>query len=192
MTAEPARRKPRSDAVRNRERLIEAARDVLGQGGPEASLEAVARQAGVGTGTLYRHFPTREALFQAVYRHEVEDLILLAGRLQDTGDAVEALRVWLHACVGLVATKRGLLGALAVVLTDESRVMYAELMERMTGAVEQLSRRAIAAGTLRADITAGDLLQTLFALCYARQPEPGWEAHVLRLLDIFVDGLRPR
>jgi AcrR family transcriptional regulator len=192
VTAEAARRKPRSDAARNRERLIEAAKEVLGHGGPEASLEAVARRAGVGIGTLYRHFPTREALFQAVYRHEVEDLIRLAGELHHTGDGLAALRAWLHACVGLVATKRGLLGALAVVLTEDSRAMYAELMTQMTAAVDQLAQNAIASGTLRADITAADLLQTLFALCYARQPEPGWEAQVLRLLDIFIDGLRPR
>src|SRR5690242_8001374 len=76
-------RKPRSDALRNRERLIEAAKEVLGQGGPDASLEAVARRAEVGIGTLYRHFPTRQALFKAVYRHEVEQLIRLAGKLED-------------------------------------------------------------------------------------------------------------
>lgn len=186
------RRKPRSDGLRNRERLIEAAKDVLGQGGPGASLEAVARQAEVGIGTLYRHFPTREALFQAVYRHEVEELIKLAAALEASPDGVEALRSWLRAQVALVATKRGLLGALAVVPTDESKAMYNELSARLTEAVARLLRRAAADGQLRPDATAEDLLQTIYALCYARPPEAGWQDRVLRLLDIFVDGLRLR
>lgn len=186
------RRKPRSDGLRNRERLIEAAKDVLGQGGPEASLEAVARRAAVGIGTLYRHYPTREALFQAVYRHEVDQLIKLAGELENAPDAAEALRSWLHAGVALVATKRGMLGALAVVKTEASTTMYSELSARMKAAVDLLLQRAVTEGALRADITADDLLQTMYAFCYARQPEPGWEAQVLRLLDVFLDGLKLR
>ena len=186
------RRKPRADGLRNRERLIEAAKEVLGPGGPEASLEAVARRAEVGVGTLYRHFPTREELFQAVYRREVEQLIKLARDLNGADDAVDALRAWMHAYVGLVATKRGILGALAVVLTEASKAMYAELSVRVTEAVNALLARAASAGKIRPDITADDLLQAIFALCYARQPEPGWEPQVLRLLDIFIDGLRAR
>lgn len=184
------RRKPRSDAVENRERLIEAAKEVLGRGGPDASLEAVARRAGVGIGTLYRHFPTREALFQAVYRHEVEQMIKLAGDLQGKSDAVEALRAWMHAYVELVATKRGLLGTLAVAVTESSKAMYAELSVRVTQSVKALLERGVSTGALRPDVKADDLLHTMFALCYARQPEPGWKAQVLRLLDIFIDGLK--
>lgn len=183
-------RKPRADAVLNRERLIEAAKEVLGQGGPSASLEAVARQAGVGTGTLYRHFPTREALFQAVYHREVEQMLALAADLENRNDRLEALRRWLHAYVGLVATKRGLLGTLAFTVSDSSRDMYAELALKTTAAVDRLLKAAIEAGEVRRDVTADDLIKTLFAFCYAREPEPGWERHVLRLLDIFVDGVR--
>ncbi|MGY9047209.1 hypothetical protein P775_19290 [Puniceibacterium antarcticum] len=186
------RRKPRSDAQRNRNRLIEAAKEVLGQGGPGASLEAVARSAGVGIGTLYRHFPTREALFQAVYRHEVEQLINLASELEQTGDGADAVRAWLHAVVGLVATKRGLLGALAVVATDDSKALFAELSARMKAALGQLLARAVAEGAMRGDVTAEDLLSAVYALCYGRAPDPEWEAQVLRLLDIFVDGLHAR
>lgn len=186
------RRKPRADGLRNRERLIDAAKEILGQGGPGSSLEAVARHAEVGIGTLYRHFPTREALFQAVYRHEVEQLILLADELRAKGDGVAALREWMHASVALVATKRGLLGALSVVITEDSKAMYTELSARLTNAVDLLVRQAVAEGALRADITADDLLRTMYALCYARQPEPGWKPQVLRLLDIFIDGLRAR
>lgn len=192
MSENPKPRMPRSDALRNRELLIEAAKVVLGQGGPGASLEGVARRAGVGIGTLYRHFPTREDLFQAVYRREVEHLIDLASELSKSDDGIEALRAWLHANVELVATKRGLLGAMSVVLTEDSKAMYSELSRGLTNAVDGLVQRAISDKSLRPDITADDLLQTMYALCYARQPEPGWEAQVLRLLDIFIDGLRMR
>src|SRR6266404_6554447 len=101
MTHQPAieKRKPRADAIRNRERVLEAAKAVFSQGGPEASLETVARRAGVGIGTLYRHFPTREALYEAVYRHEVEQLSELAEQLKGEASAVEALRRWLRSNV---------------------------------------------------------------------------------------------
>lgn len=184
-------RKPRSDAAENRQKLIDAAKDVLGSGGPDASLEAVARRAGVGIGTLYRHFPTREDLFQAVYRHEVEQLIRLAAELRERNDALEALRDWMHAYVELVATKRGLLGALSVAVTDASKAMYAELSARVSEAVDGLIAPAAEAGELRPNIRPEDLLQAIFAFCYARQPETGWKEQVLRLLDIFIDGLRP-
>src|SRR6202051_2559550 len=93
-------RKPRVDAVRNRERVLEAAKAVFSAGGPDESMEAVARRAGVGIGTLYRHFPTREALFEAVYRREVEQLSELAERLRaDNVAPTEALRHWLRANV---------------------------------------------------------------------------------------------
>lgn len=185
-------RKPRADSARNRDRLIEAAREILGRGGPAASLEAVARQAGVGIGTLYRHFPTREALFQSVYRHEVQQMLTLAADLQTRNDRLEALRAWLHAYVGLVATKRGLLGTLSFTVSDASRTMYAELAVQTTAAVDRLLQAAIAAGEVRQDVAAEDLLKALFALCYAQDPEAGWEARVLRLLDIFIDGVRAR
>src|ERR1700735_5574030 len=106
--AAKADRKPRIDAVRNRERVLEAAKAVFSAGGADASLEAVARRAGVGIGTLYRHFPTREALFEAVYRHEVEQLADLAEQLKSDSAPTDALRRWLRANVELVATKKGM------------------------------------------------------------------------------------
>ena len=98
-------RKPRADAVRNRERVLEAAKIVFNAGGPEASLEAVAKRAGVGIGTLYRHFPTREDLFEAVYRREVEQLSELAEQLKNAKDPVDALRRWLRSHVEFVDRK---------------------------------------------------------------------------------------
>src|SRR6195952_1598305 len=98
LPARPAR-SPRADSVRNRERVLEAAKTLFAAGGPAGSLEAVARQAGVGIGTLYRHFPTRQALFEAVYRHEVEHLVELAEQLGTALPPLEALRHWMHANV---------------------------------------------------------------------------------------------
>ena len=111
-SGQPAR-PPRADALRNRERVLEAAKAVFSAGGADASLEAVARQAGVGIGTLYRHFPAREALFEAVYRREVEQLAELAVALEADPAPVEALRRWLRANVEFVVTKKGMSAALA-------------------------------------------------------------------------------
>jgi AcrR family transcriptional regulator len=181
-------RRPRADGLRNRERVLEAAKAVFSAGGPEASLEAVARHAGVGIGTLYRHFPTREALFEAVYRREVEQLVELAGQLKADTEPVEALRRWMRANVEFVATKKGMSAALALVAhgsSDLSTLMF----DRLTRAVGDLLQRAVAAGEIRADIGPEDVVRTLFGMCYTHD-KPGWQANVLRLVDVFIDGLR--
>lgn len=185
----PARR-PRTDAVRNRERLIEAATHVFAMGAPQASLEAVAREAEVGIGTLYRHFPTREALFEAVYRREVDQLGDLAERLAREAAPVEALRQWLHANVGLVATKRGMVEALQLVASGSTE-LKAYSFERLTGALALLLARGVATGDLRPDITAEDLLRTVVGIFYADN-STDWQASALRIVDVFVDGLRQR
>ena len=192
MTHQPAmeKRKPRADAVRNRERVLEAAKAVFSQGGPEASLEAVARRAGVGIGTLYRHFPTREALYEAVYRHEVEQLVELARHLEAETAPVEALRRWLQAGVEFMATKKGMAAALAMA-AQGSPDLVAYSLDRLTRAVGELLQRAAAAGEIRVDIGPEDLLRTLVGMCYAHD-RPGWQAKVLRLVDVFIDGLRQR
>jgi AcrR family transcriptional regulator len=183
-----ALRKPRADAIRNRERVLKAAKAVFSAGGPDASLEAVAKRAGVGIGTLYRHFPTREALFEAVYRHEVEQLGELAEQLMSEASPVDALRRWLRANVELVATKKGMLAALQLAVHGSSE-LYAYSFERLTKAVGALLGRAVAAGEIRGDIGAEDLLRALIGMCYLHD-QPGWQDTVLRLLDVFVDGLR--
>jgi AcrR family transcriptional regulator len=184
-------RKPRADAVRNRERVLEAAKAVFSAGGPDASLEAVARRAGVGIGTLYRHFPTREALFEAVYRREVEQLGELAEQLKREPQPVEALRRWLRSNVEFVATKKGMSAALAVAAHGKSSELIAFSFERLTKAVGALLDRAVAAGEIRADVSAEDLLRALIGMCYLHD-QPGWQASVIRLLDVFIDGLRVR
>jgi AcrR family transcriptional regulator len=182
------KRKPRADAVRNRERVLEAAKAVFSQGGPEASLEAVARRAGVGIGTLYRHFPTREALFEAVYRREVEQLVKLAQDLGGKMTPVEALRCWLRAGVEFMATKKGMAAALALVVHSSSELVSYSL-DKLTSAMGELLQRAIIAGEIRADFEPEDLLRTLVGMCYA-QDRPGWQVKVLRVVDVLVDGLR--
>jgi AcrR family transcriptional regulator len=183
-------RKPRTDAARNRDRVLEAAKTVFSAGGPEASLQAVARTAGVGIGTLYRHFPTREALFEAVYRREVQQLGDLARQLKDESDPVEALRHWMRCNVEFVATKKGMSAALALAAYKNPE-LYSFSFDQLTKAVRELLDRAIAAGKIREDISPDDLLRALVGMCYMHD-QPGWQASVLRLVDVFVDGLRIR
>jgi AcrR family transcriptional regulator len=180
-------RRPRADAVRNRERVLEAAKAVFSAGGPDASLEAVARRAGVGIGTLYRHFPTREALFEAVYRREVQQLGELAEQLKSEAKPVDALRRWLKSNVEFVATKKGMSAALALAVHGSSE-LSAFTFDRLTKAVGALLDRAIVAGEIRSNISPEDLLRALVGMCYMHD-QPGWQATVLRLLDVFVDGL---
>jgi len=183
-------RRTRGDSIRNRERLVEAATRVFSAGGREAKLDAVAREAGVGIGTLYRHFPTREALFEAVYRREVDQLGELAQRLAQDAAPVEALRKWLHANVRLVATKKGMVEALQLVVHGSSE-LKAYSFERLTDGLALLLERGVAAGELRADITAADLLRTVVGIFYA-DSSADWETSALRIIDVFVDGLRQR
>jgi AcrR family transcriptional regulator len=180
-------RRPRADSLRNRELLLAAAAAVFGAGGPDASLEAVAKRAGVGIGTLYRHFPTREALFEAVYRHEVEHLAELAEQLAREAAPVDALRRWLHANIQLVATKKGALAAMALA-TSRRPELYDYSFARLTRAVGLLLERAAAAGAVRADVEPDELLRALVGMCHMNN-QPGWQDGVHRFVDIFVDGL---
>jgi AcrR family transcriptional regulator len=166
---------------------LEAAKAVFSQGGP-VSLEAVARHAGVGIGTLYRHFPTRESLYEAVYRREVDQLVELARQLETQATPIEAIRRWMQSGVEFMATKKGMAGALALVAHSSSELV-AYSLDQLTNALRQLLQRAAAAGELRAEVDAEDLLRTLVGMCYA-QDRPAWQAKVLRLVDIFVEGLR--
>ncbi|MBO0902773.1 TetR/AcrR family transcriptional regulator [Jiella sonneratiae] len=181
-------RRPRADSQRNREKLLVAAAAVFRETGGEGTLEAVARRATVGIGTLYRHFPTREALFEAVYRREIDQLAELARDLEGSGDPVENLRGFLHAMVGLIATKKGMIRALAIVLDGSCEITnYSQAT--LLSAMQRVHAPAIAAGRLRPDVSAEDVLQTVVGMCIARRDER-WEAAVSRLSDVFLDGLR--
>jgi AcrR family transcriptional regulator len=186
--SETIARKPRADAVRNRERVLEAAKLVFSAGGAEASLEAVARAAGVGIGTLYRHFPTREALFEAVYRREVQQLADLAEQLKQEARPIDALRRWMRSIVKFVATKKGMSAALALAAYKNPELLSSSF-DRLTRAVGALLERAVATGEIRDDISPEDLLRALIGMCYTHD-QPGWQKSVLRLVDVFIDGLR--
>jgi AcrR family transcriptional regulator len=181
-------RKPRADAERNRERVLEAAKEVFNLGGAEASLEAVARRAGVGIGTLYRHFPTREVLFEAVYRREVQQLVTLAEQLRDDPSPIGAVRRWVHALVGFVAVKKGMSAALAIVAQSSTKLAVC-MLEQMVQALGSLLQRAAAQGEIRGDVGAEEILRALVGICYT-QDSPDWQRNVLRLADVFIDGLR--
>ena len=180
----------RADAAANRERIITAAMSLFGEAGPETGLEAVARRAKVGIGTLYRHFPSREALAAAVYRQEVDQLTDLAESLEADAAPVAALRQWLHATVAFVATKKGMAAALALAVRMPTE-LTSYSSEQLTRALGRLLDRATEGKEPRPGIGPRDLLQMLVALCYEFD-SPDWQGTVGLLLDVVVDGLCER
>jgi AcrR family transcriptional regulator len=180
----------RADARRNVERLIAAARDAFAAEGPNASLDDIARAAGVGPGTLYRHFPTRLALFEAVYRDNVERLCADGERLAATEPPAEALVDWLKGFVTVISQKRGL----AAALTEEGRTseLFAQCHAMINATGGELLDRAKAAGAVRDDVALGDLLKMTKAFAQAAEGSPEGPALAERLLGLSMDGLRPR
>lgn len=178
----------RSDARRNRERLLVAARTVFAANGAHASLQGVAREAGVGIGTLYRHFPSREALYTAVYEHEVDHLVAMATQLTENHEPITALRTWLHALVDLVATKTGMASALAITADTKSAVSQAA-SERLIGAIGGLLDRCVAHNQLRNALAPRELLHAVVGMCLI-QDAPDWQSHVANMIDVLIEGLR--
>src|SRR4051794_1303307 len=148
----------RADASRNREKLLEAALEQFAEAGTNASLEAVARRAGVGIGTLYRHFPTRDALVEAAYRSEVDDLCAAAEELLEAHAPDAALEAWMERWVAYTATKRGMADALNTVVAGGSDVRE-QTRDQIVAAVASLLDAGVAAGTIRADMGAEDVLR---------------------------------
>ena len=186
--ATPPTRKPRVDSARNRQLLIDAAKAGFAESGLNVSLEEVARRAAVGIGTLYRHFPTREAVVEAVYRREVEQLAEAVPQLLETSPAGEALHKWMHLFVDYIATKRLIAPALGAAASRTS-TLHATSAELIMHAISTLVKRAIASGNVRKDIDPSDLLRALVGVSYGN-PNEGWEASARRLVDILMDGLR--
>lgn len=181
-------RKPRADGARNRQLLIDAAKAGYSEVGLNVSLEEIARRAGVGIGTLYRHFPSRDAIVEAVYRREVEQLVEAVPQLLATSPAGEALHRWMHLFVNYIATKRLIAPSLGAAV-GRSSAPHATPAELITRALSTLVKRAVAGGEVRKDIDPSDLLRALVGVSYGN-PDAGWEASARRLIDILMDGLR--
>lgn len=184
----PVTRALRADARRNRDRLLDsAARAFAATGGPDVALEAIAKDAGVGIGTLYRHFPTRDALVEAVYRNELARLCDAAPDLLREQPAEHALRAWMDRFVSYMATKRGLADALRAMVGDGGNP-FAQSRARLLAALGSLLTAGAEAGSVRADVAAEDVLASLSGLTLvATEPD-----QATRLLDLLMDGLRTR
>jgi AcrR family transcriptional regulator len=180
------RRKPRADATRNRERILEVAKQAFTRSGADTSLDDIAKEAGVGPGTLYRHFPTREELLKAVYRTEVEKLAAAARTFAVTMPPIEALRAWLLLFVDAVATKQIIAPALNALVGDHKKVFeasYAQIHE----AIRAMVRRAVQSGDIRKDLDPMDLLRALVGVSNVAS-SPDWQQSARRLVDILITG----
>ena len=186
--SQSAARKPRTDAQRNRQRILEVAKEAFTRSGVDASLDEIAREASVGAGTLYRHFPTRDALLEAVYRTEVEKLAGAERKFAESMAPVEALRAWMLLFVDYIATKQIIAPALNTLVGGPSK-LYEGSRAQITGAIEALVKRAIKSGDIRKDLEPFDLLRALIGVSnVAAGPE--WKQSARRLVDILIAGSR--
>jgi AcrR family transcriptional regulator len=186
--SQPAR-KPRADAQRNRERLLEVAKQAFARSGANTSLDDIAKQADVGAGTLYRHFPTREALLEAVYRNEVEKLAAAERKFAQAMPPIEALRAWMLLFVDHIATKQIIAPALNTLVGGPSK-LYEGSRAQITGAIHALVRRAIESGDIRKDLEPFDLLRALIGVSNVASG-PDWPQSARRLVDILITGSKP-
>ena len=188
-TPDRADAKPmRADARRNRDAILTAATDMFSAHGANAPLEDVARQAGVGIGTLYRHFPTREDLVFAVYKREVDRLCAAVPELLAEYDAATATREWMLRFVDYAATKRGLVSLLRSMMGADKNLL-AEAKSNLHDAAGELLSTAAAAGVIRADADPDDLTRALGGICMTGEG-PDWKDKAVRLVDLVYDGLR--
>ena len=187
-SSQPAPRKPRRDAQRNRERLLEVAKAAFTRHGAEASLDEIAKQAGVGAGTLYRHFPTRDALIEAVYRTEVERLAAAERGFAASRPPLEALRAWMLLLIDHIAAKHIIAPALNSVVGGPSR-LYESSRSLIQGAMESLVQRAKESGDIRRDIDAADLLRAMIGVSLVGS-DSDWQQSAKRLVDVLIAGSR--
>jgi AcrR family transcriptional regulator len=187
--SKPAQRKPRSDAQRNRERILEIAKEAFTRDGADASLDNIAKQAGVGAGTLYRHFPTRDALIEAVYRSEVEKLAAAERRFAATMPPIDALRAWMLLLVDYIAAKHIIAPALKSIAGGPYKI-YEGSRSLIQGAMDELVKRAKRAGDVRKDVDASDLLRAVIGVSYVGSGGD-WQQSAKRLVEILIAGSRP-
>jgi AcrR family transcriptional regulator len=184
-----AARKPRSDAQRNRQRILEVAKQAFTRLGANASLDDIATQAGVGPGTLYRHFPTRDALIEAVYRAEVEKLAAAARDFAATMPPLPALRAWMLLFIDYIAAKQIIAPALNTLAGGPTK-LYEGSRGQIGGAIDALAKLAIQSGDLRSDLDSFDLLRALIGVALVPS-SPDWQQSAKRLVDILISGSRP-
>jgi AcrR family transcriptional regulator len=187
--SEPASRKLRTDATRNRERILKVAKETFTRYGAETSLDDIARQARVGPGTLYRHFPTRDALIEAVYHSEVEKIAAAGRRLAEQKPPIDALRAWMLLFVDHIAAKLIIAPALNSIVGGPGR-LFEGSRSQIQEIVESLVKRAIKSGDMRKDVDAFDLLRALIGVAYV-PAGPDWQQSARRLVDILIAGSRP-
>jgi AcrR family transcriptional regulator len=187
MTAPSEDTKTRADARRNRARILTAALELYAAEGTDVSLKAIANAAGVGVGTIYRHFPTRDALLEAAYRNEVEQLCDVETLLRDRPPDA-ALAEWMNRFVDYAVRKRGLSGALRSIAASGSDI-YDDTRRQITAALATLLEAGVAAGTIRADVAAENVLHATGAI-WLIPDEPGWADHARNVLALVMDGLR--
>jgi AcrR family transcriptional regulator len=188
-TSASVQRKPRADAQRNRQRILEVAKQAFARFGANASLDDIAKESGVGPGTLYRHFPTRAELLHAVYRSELEKLAAAEQKFAQTMPPLEALRAWLLLFVDGIATKQLIAPAVNTLVGDPKKVFetsYAQVHE----ALRALVKRAIRSGDIRKDLDPLDLLRALVGVANVAT-SPDWQQSAKRLVDILITGSRP-
>jgi AcrR family transcriptional regulator len=183
-------RPPRADARRNHDRLVAEAASAFAARGIDVPLDEIARRADVGIGTLYRHFPTRDALIEAVYRREVGLLCDSADELLRDCAASDALEQWLLQFVAYVATKRGMATALKSVVGADSE-LFTESHRRISDAVNGLAAAGVRSGAIRGDVEPMDLLRAVSGICIASD-RPDWRDHAKRLVALLMDGMRYR
>ena len=188
MTTESPTRSLRADAQRNRDKLLAAATAAFAEEGEGVPLESIAERAGVGIGTLYRHFPSREALVAAAYRNEVDALCAAASDLVESLPADQAVRAWAERFADYIAAKRAMADALRSAAGSDSP-LFAETRERILGALCLLLNAGAASSSLRADVDPKDVMRVLGGIWYL-QDGPEWRADVGRMLDLVIDGLR--
>lgn len=180
-------RPKRADALRNYESVLTAAREAFAEGGEATALEEIARRAGVGIGTLYRHFPSRQALLEAVYVGEVEEVCRSAAELDGT-DPWEALNSWFERFIGYLATKHALASELLNYM-DRDASLFKSCRASLFAAGEPLIARAQEAGVIRPDVTFDEVIQMVMAIAKIPAADPAQTQHILR---IALDGLRYR
>jgi AcrR family transcriptional regulator len=182
----------RADAQRNYAKLLSAASEAfLEHGADDVSLEEIARRAGVGIGTLYRHFPTRQALLEAVYLDQVEGLRAKADELLESGSAGEAFAAWLRALVGFSSTKRSLTSAMVATLSKDSEVL-STCSKLIHESADSLLARAQQAGVARTDVNSVDLIRLVHGVSMVTEHAPGDPGQADRMLTLILDGLRPQ